>query len=48
MVGGLSLPTPPFLVFAPVCAVRDRLETRGESRSEPQSDTTGEVLLLVH
>jgi len=30
-----------------VCAMRDRLETRGESGSESPSDTTGEVLVLV-
>jgi len=30
-----------------VCAVRDRLETRGESVSESPSDTTGKVLVLV-
>jgi len=30
-----------------VCAVRNRLETRGESGSESPSDTTGEVLMLV-
>jgi len=30
-----------------VCAVRDRLETRGESESESPSDMTGEVLVLL-
>jgi len=33
--------------YRAVCAVRDRLETRGESGSESSSDTTGEVLVLV-
>jgi len=31
-----------------VCAVRDRLETCGESGSESPSDMTGEDLVLVH
>jgi len=31
-----------------VCAVRNRSETRDESGSESPSDTTGEVLVLVH
>jgi len=30
-----------------VCSVRDSLETRSESGSEPPTDTTGEDLLLV-
>jgi len=30
-----------------LCAVRDRLETRGESESESSNDTTGEDLVLV-